>query len=161
MAEREGAIGLGSNLGDTAAHIRAAVERFCDGEAVRLVALSSLHRTEPWGPVPQDWFLNAAALIRTSLVPRELLLRAKAVEAALGRVETVRWGPRVIDIDLLWLGELVIDEPHLQLPHPGLFQRAFVLGPLAEIAADRVVAGRSIAEAAALVCGAAPPISAP
>ncbi|MDT7935185.1 MAG: 2-amino-4-hydroxy-6-hydroxymethyldihydropteridine diphosphokinase [Sphingomonadaceae bacterium] len=158
MAEREGAIGLGSNLGDKAANICTAVERFCDGYSVRLVALSSLYRTEPWGPVPQDWFLNAAALVRSALEPRELLARAKAVEAELGRMATVRWGPRAIDIDLLWLGELAVDEPDLALPHPGLFQRAFVLAPLAEIAADRVVAGRRIGDAAALVCGAERPI---
>ena len=111
---------------------------------------SSLYRTPPWGPVPQDWYVNACAVGTTVLEPLDLLRRIKAAEVALGRVETERWGPRVIDIDILYYGDVALKAPRLTLPHAELMNRAFVLVPLAELRPARVVDGITIAEAARL-----------
>lgn len=151
MAMFDVGIGLGSNIGDKAANIREAVRRLCADGRVRLSAMSAIYRTAPWGPVEQDFFANACALVQTALAPLELLGLAKSIEAEMGRAQSVRWGPRLIDLDLLFYGDLVLDEPHLKLPHPQVLHRAFVLVPLAEIAADKMIAGRSIATAAAAV----------
>lgn len=127
-------LGLGSNVGDKAANLREAVRRL---ESLgRIEALSSLYRTEPVGFADQDWFLNAAARLRTPLSPRELLVAVLAVEREMGRIRTVRNGPRTIYIDLLLWGGAVIDEPGLSVPHPRLQDRLFVLAPLAEVAPD-------------------------
>jgi 2-amino-4-hydroxy-6-hydroxymethyldihydropteridine diphosphokinase len=144
-------LGLGGNLGDPAAAIAAALGLLAADGAVTVTARSRLYRTAPWGDPDQPPFLNACALVETALAPRALLDRCLAVERALGRArdKTRRWGPRLIDVDLLFHGDAVVDEPGLTLPHPRLFERAFVLEPLAEIAPDRLVAGRRIAEAAA------------
>lgn len=127
-------LGLGSNVGDKAAHLREAARRLEGIGAIE--ALSSLYRTEPVGFADQDWFLNAAACLRTRLSPRELLEAVLAMEREMGRIRTVRNGPRTIDIDLLLYGAAVVDEPGLSLPHPRLHERLFVLAPLAEIAPD-------------------------
>ncbi len=121
----------------------------CDGEDVRLSARSSDYRTPPWGVIEQPPFVNACIAVATALSPSDLLNRALAVERALGRdrARERRWGPRPIDIDLLAYDDLALDMPDLQLPHPRMFERAFVLVPLAEIAPDRVVGGRRIDEA--------------
>jgi 2-amino-4-hydroxy-6-hydroxymethyldihydropteridine diphosphokinase len=120
----------------------------CSDGAVRLIARSSDYRTPPWGVTDQPPFINAAIIVATSLEPRVLLARALAVERALGRDRTSerRWGPRPIDIDILAYDDVVLREPDLTLPHPHWFERAFVLLPLAEIAADRVIAGRRVGD---------------
>lgn len=146
-------LGLGANLGDRAATLDTALARLGDGGDIRLLRRSSLYETAPWGDPDQGPFLNICALVETRLSARALLIRCLAVEAELGRarIKARRWGPRLIDIDILFFGEAVLDEPDLTVPHPRLFERAFVLIPLAEIAADRIVAGRRIGEAAAAV----------
>lgn len=146
----EAGLSLGSNLGDKAASIEAALDRLARDVHITLLKRSRLYRTAPWGDENQDWFLNCCAIVETSLAPRALLERCLSIEADLGRdrVNSRRWGPRVIDIDLLFMGEFAVDEPGLILPHPRLFERAFVLVPLAEIAADRVIAGRTVGDAA-------------
>ena len=144
-------IGLGGNLGDARKSIDAAVGLFCADTAVRLVAQSADYRTPPWGVIDQPAFINRCLVVETVLRPQDLLKRALAVERQLGRDRTNerRWGPRPIDIDLLSYDDVVVDEPGLRLPHPELLRRAFVLVPLAEIAADRIVAGTRIGDALA------------
>ena len=141
----EALIGLGGNLGDVAATLETALERLAAG-GVRVIARSSNWKTPPWGPIEQPAFVNACALVETELPPRALLDLCLAVEASLGRRREVRWGPRVIDLDVLDYDGRRIDEPGLSLPHPRLTERAFVLVPLAEIVPDRVVAGARVAE---------------
>lgn len=145
------ALGLGGNLGDAPASIAAAVEALRADPDFELGPVSRLYRTPPWGPVPQPDFANACALASTRLAPRALLGRVKEMETRLGRVPGLRWGPRQIDIDILFYAGLDVAEPDLVIPHASLFERAFVLAPLAEIAPDRVIAGKRIAAAAAAV----------
>src|SRR5262249_37584686 len=120
---------------------------------VRLLARSSDYRTPPWGVEDQPPFVNLCIAVETSLPPRALLTRAQAVERAFGRERSKerRWGPRPIDIDLIAYDDLVLREPDLTLPHPQLFARAFVLAPLAEIAPERLIAGRRVRDALAQV----------
>jgi 2-amino-4-hydroxy-6-hydroxymethyldihydropteridine diphosphokinase len=142
-------IALGGNVGDVRATLDRAVELLCDGNDIRLIARSSDYRTPPWGKTDQPEFVNLCIVAQTSLSPHALLERAQLVERALGRDRSkdVRWGPRPIDIDLLAYDQIEIDEPNLQLPHPRLLERGFVLVPLAEIAPDRVVSGTKIGDA--------------
>lgn len=131
-------IGLGSNVGDKAGNLREALRLLTCSRAaeITLRAVSSLYRTAPVGYLDQDWFLNAAAHAGTQLNPRELLNRLLAIESELGRVRTVPNGPRTIDLDILFWGDLVVNEDDLVIPHPRLHERLFVLEPLAEIAPD-------------------------
>ncbi|WHZ18601.1 MAG: 2-amino-4-hydroxy-6-hydroxymethyldihydropteridine pyrophosphokinase [Rhodanobacteraceae bacterium] len=135
-------VALGSNLDDP----RAQVERGFDALAAlpdtRLRARSRLFRTPPWGVVDQPDFINAVAELETSLSPRELLEALLGIETRAGRVRGVPNGPRVLDLDLLLYANAGIREPGLVVPHPRLIERAFVLAPLADIAADRVVPGQ-------------------
>ncbi len=144
-------IALGGNVGDVRATLDRTVAMLCDGEAVRLAARSSDYRTPPWGVTEQAAFVNAAIEVATALSPRALLDRAQACERALGRDRSreQRWGPRTIDIDLIAYDDVVLNDADLTLPHPRLFERAFVLVPLAEIAPDRTIAGIRIADALA------------
>ncbi len=137
------AVALGSNLGDRAAQIAAALERLRRLPGTTVRAASDPIETEPVGPVSQPNFLNAAALLETGLGPRALLDALLAVERDLGRTRSpgARWGPRAIDLDLLVFGDRVIHEPGLVIPHPRLHERAFVLEPLARIAPDLMVPG--------------------
>jgi 2-amino-4-hydroxy-6-hydroxymethyldihydropteridine diphosphokinase len=146
-------LALGGNVGDSRVLLDRAVKLLCDGKDVRLTARSSDFRTPPWGVTEQAPFVNLCIAVETTLGPQALLARAQNVERALGRdrAHEQRWGPRTADIDLIAYDDLTLDEPHLTLPHPRLFERAFVLVPLAEIAADRVIAGRRIGEAARAV----------
>jgi 2-amino-4-hydroxy-6-hydroxymethyldihydropteridine diphosphokinase len=137
-------ISLGSNIGDKAGNIAHAIEILTSDGAVELAARSSDYRTPPWGNTEQDWFVNACITVRTDLSGRELLERCQAVEAELKRVREVRWGPRIIDLDVIWFRDQAIAEPDLVVPHPRTLERAFVLVPLAEIAPDLVIAGRSV-----------------
>ncbi len=129
-------IGLGSNLGDKAGNIRQALDMLDRADDVSVLAVSSLYETEPEGYEDQDWFVNAAAQIETALLPRTLLKLFKEIERVIGRKESVRWGPREIDLDLLLYDQLCFESQDVTVPHPRMHQRAFVLVPLAEIAAD-------------------------
>lgn len=131
-------LSLGSNLGDRRAHLEEALWRLEEG-GVRVVRRSSWYETEPVGYTDQPAFLNLVVEVRTSLTPRALLRRTQEVELALGRVRTVRWGPRTADVDLLLYGRRVILEPDLVVPHPRLRERAFVLVPLYELDPDLVL----------------------
>ncbi len=156
---RSVALALGSNLGDRAANLAEAYARLFAGFDLTFVVASSVYETPPWGVTDQPDFANAAALATTSLKPHALLELVKAVEVAMGRLPAQRWGPRVIDIDLIDIEGIALATLMLTLPHPRLFERAFVLVPLAEIAPERVVSGRRIADAAhGLIAG---PVIAP
>ena len=126
-------VGLGSNLGDREASIRAALEALAELPDTALIRASSLYDTEPMGEIDQPDFLNAVAELDTGLAPRQLMWNLLLIEKRLGRVRTSRWGPRIIDLDLLLAEDQVIDEPDLQLPHPELTRRSFVLVPLVEL----------------------------
>jgi len=149
----EALLALGGNLGDVRASFERAIAMLCDGAAVRLCARSSDYRTPPWGVTAQPPFVNAVISVSTSLSPHELLARALACERALGRdrVRERHWGPRAIDIDLLAYDDVEMHDADLKLPHPHLFERAFVLVPLAEIAPDRLIGGTKVSEALARV----------
>ena len=129
-------VGLGANLGDREATIRAAV-----AQLPGVVAVSPLRETDPVGVTDQPQFLNGVAALETELSPRELLDVLLAVERRLGRERRERWGPRTIDLDLLLYGDEVIDEDGLTVPHPRLRERRFVLEPLADLAPKLVVPG--------------------
>jgi 2-amino-4-hydroxy-6-hydroxymethyldihydropteridine diphosphokinase len=155
MAETlaEAFIALGGNVGDVRANFDSAIAMLCDGPDVRLTARSSNYRTPPWGVTDQPPFINAVIAVSTTLAPHTLLARAQACERALGRdrAREQRWGPRTIDLDLLAYDDAVLNDATLTLPHPHLFERAFVLVPLAEIAPDRAIAGVPVREALARV----------
>ncbi len=125
------AIGIGSNVGDAAGTVRRAFARLA--ELGEVVAASSLYTTPPWGVTGQEPFVNAAALVETALAPRPLLQALKRLEHEAGRVATYRWGPRVLDLDILAYGAERVDEPDLVVPHARLRERAFALVPLAQI----------------------------
>ncbi|UCD28264.1 MAG: 2-amino-4-hydroxy-6-hydroxymethyldihydropteridine diphosphokinase [Planctomycetota bacterium] len=130
-------IGLGSNLGDREASIRAAIDVLTTDVGVNDVVLSSLHETYPvGGPSGQEPFLNAAAGVETKHDPESLFDLIQKIEKDLGRERVERWGPRIIDMDLLLFDDEIINTPVLTVPHPRLHERAFVLAPLAEIAGD-------------------------
>jgi 2-amino-4-hydroxy-6-hydroxymethyldihydropteridine diphosphokinase len=133
MTEVPVAIGLGSNLGDSPRILASALGQLAASPGITLTAQSSFYQTAPVGP-PQPDYLNACALIATTLSPQALLHTLLAIEQSLGRVRRERWGPRSLDLDLLFYGDLVLTEANLQIPHPRLRDRAFVLVPLAEIA---------------------------
>ncbi|HEY1473972.1 MAG TPA: 2-amino-4-hydroxy-6-hydroxymethyldihydropteridine diphosphokinase [Pseudolabrys sp.] len=146
-------LALGGNVGDSRAILDRAVALLCDGINVRLIARSSDYRTPPWGFKYQPSFINLCIAVETALEPRDLLAHAQAAELQLGRdrAHEKRWGPRTADIDIIAYGKLTIDELGLTVPHQHLFERAFVLLPLAEIAPDLTIGGRSVREAAAAV----------
>lgn len=127
-------LSLGSNLGDRAANLEAAIEQL--GELGVVLARSSVYETEPLEVTHQPWFLNCAVAMETELMPKQFLARALAIEQKLGRRRTQIKGPRTIDIDLLLFGSSVVDTPALTIPHAAMHQRRFVLEPLAEIAPD-------------------------
>lgn len=146
-------LAFGSNLGDSRALVARAIAMLTETPDVRLVARSSDYRTAPWGVTDQPAFINACAVIDTTLDPHALLGRAHAVERALGRDRTreTRWGPRTADIDIIAVEGVTLNAPDLTLPHPRLFERAFVLLPLAEVAGGLVIAGRSVRGGAAQI----------
>jgi 2-amino-4-hydroxy-6-hydroxymethyldihydropteridine diphosphokinase len=135
-------IALGGNLDDPATQLRHAAARLAADPRLRLSARSGLWRSPPMGPPGQPEYLNAVLRVETALAPEGTLALLLETEAALGRRrDGPRWGPRLIDLDLLWQGEARCSTPALRLPHPGIAERAFVLKPLAEIAADEDVPG--------------------
>jgi 2-amino-4-hydroxy-6-hydroxymethyldihydropteridine diphosphokinase len=152
---RRAYLALGTNLGDRAANMGEA--RRLLGKLGTIAAMSSLHETPPWGVLDQPMFLNAACLLETALAPQALLAAIKGIEQAMGRAPAVRYGPRLIDIDILLYDDLVLSTPELTIPHPLLHERSFVLLPLREIAADVVhpVLQRTIAELMAHLTSAA------
>jgi 2-amino-4-hydroxy-6-hydroxymethyldihydropteridine diphosphokinase len=146
-------LALGSNLGDRKVLIDAAVARLARLAGARLKARSSYYKTEPVGPVSQEWFLNIVVALRSELNPDALLAACHAIEAELGRnrVAEIRWGPRFMDIDLIAFGDESRSDPNLTLPHPRFAERAFVLVPLAEIAGGARIGGRTVADYLAAV----------
>ena len=140
-------VGLGANLGDRETTIRAAVGALAAEEGIEVVAVSMLRETEPVGVGEQPRFLNGAVALDTTLTARELLDRLLEIEQRFGRVRIPEeHGPRTLDLDLLLHGGEVIDEPGLEVPHPRLHERRFVLEPLAELAPGLVVPGRGVVE---------------
>ena len=132
-------LSLGSNVGDRHAHLSGALATLAAGEALRV---SSVYVTEPVGGVDQDHFWNLVVELETTAPPHELLARARRAEADAGRVREVRWGPRTLDVDVLLVGDVVVDDDELTVPHPRLYERAFVLVPLAELAPELVTAAQ-------------------
>lgn len=135
-------VGLGSNLDDPAAQLRSAMRALGAIPRTRVLRASRLYRTPPWGRTDQPDFVNAVVELETSLTPQLLLLALQDIERGAGRRRIERWGPRVLDLDLLLHGEVRLDLPGLHLPHPHLHERAFVLLPLSELAPDLEVPGR-------------------
>lgn len=131
-------LALGSNLGDREAFLRAAVAGIPD-----IVAVSSVYETGPVGGPAQGEYLNAVVALETELSPRELLEVARRLESEAGRVRTTRWGPRTLDVDVLLVGDLTVDDADLQVPHPRMGERAFVLAPLADVNPTLVPAERA------------------
>ena len=144
-------LALGGNVGDAREMLARAIAKLCEGGDVRLLARSSDYLTPPWGLEDQPPFVNLCIAVDTTLNPQALLARAQAVERAFGRDRAgeQRWGPRTLDIDVLTYDELVLSDPELTLPHPRLFERAFVLVPLAEIVPELSIAGIRVRDALA------------
>ena len=132
-------IALGSNLGDRAANLARATDLM--DEVIQISAASSIYETPPWGVIDQPRFLNQVIKGCTTLAPINLLYELKAIERLMGRRETVRYGPRIIDLDILLYGHRVIQYNRLQVPHPRMLERAFVLVPLAEVSPGLVIPG--------------------
>ncbi|HET6387905.1 2-amino-4-hydroxy-6-hydroxymethyldihydropteridine diphosphokinase [Hyphomicrobium sp.] len=137
-------LGLGTNLGDRVHNIEEAIRLLTADGSVRVVSRSKLYRSAPWGVTDQEWFVNACVAVQTELSPHDLLLHCQAVENEMGRVRTLKWGPRVIDVDILTFRDLEISEPDLKVPHPLIGERAFVLVPLKDIAPELRLGGRTI-----------------
>ena len=150
------AVGLGANLGDAAASVRAAIQALETLPGTRLVAASRLYRSAAWGVTAQPEFVNAVAVVDTSLSPRELLDGLLAIERRFGRTRVAgeRWGPRTLDLDLLLFGDERMDAPGLQVPHPHLHERAFALLPLLEVWPDACIPGVGPAASCARVMAA-------
>ena len=134
-------VGLGANLGPREITLLRAVDLLAETDGVEVLAVSQLRETEPVGVVEQPLFLNGAVALDTSLSPRELLDRLLEIERRLGRVRDVRWGPRLVDLDLLVYGDRQVDEPGLRVPHSRLHERRFALEPLAELDPDLEIPG--------------------
>lgn len=134
-------IGLGSNLGDKEANVQRAIFLLAGEEGISVKKVAPFYRTAPWGYAGQDWFINTVVEIETALPPGRLLAVLLSIEEKMGRVRDVRWGPRVIDLDLLLYGDAVVNEPDLVVPHPRMVERAFVLAPLADLDPDLCLPG--------------------
>ena len=144
-------IALGGNVGDVRATFHKAISNICGMTQGALLARSADYATPPWGELDQARFINACIEIDTSLDPHALLFTLHKIETKFGRdrARETRWGPRTLDLDLIAYDDVSIQKPELTLPHPRLFERAFVLVPLAEIVPDRLIAGRGVAAALA------------
>jgi 2-amino-4-hydroxy-6-hydroxymethyldihydropteridine diphosphokinase len=149
-------IALGGNIGDVRGTFQKAIANICGMTQAALLARSSDYTTPPSGDVEQEPFINACIEIDTPLDPHALLFTLQKIETKFGRdrAKERRWGPRTLDLDLIAYDDVSIEKPELTLPHPRLFERAFVLVPLAEIAPERVIAGRSVASALATLSAA-------
>src|SRR5271169_500054 len=146
-------IALGGNVGDVRATFRKATAHICGMAQAALLARSSDYATPPWGEADQPSFINACIEIETGLDPHAMLFTLHRIEKKFGRdrANEKRWGPRTLDLDLIAYDDVSIQKPELTLPHPRLFERAFVLVPLAEIVPDRVIAGRRVRDALAVL----------
>lgn len=127
-------IALGSNIGDPIANVKQAILEL--SKIAKVCASSSLYLTKPWGYLDQPDFINAVVLIETSVAPHKLLEQIQTIEKNMGRQREIHWGPRTIDLDILTYDDVKIDGPNLQIPHPHMLERAFVLAPLSEIDAN-------------------------
>ncbi|RYD02826.1 hypothetical protein N752_22695 [Desulforamulus aquiferis] len=132
-------LSLGSNIGNRQQHIAAALKKMSENNRITILRVAPIYETAPWGNENQDWFLNTVAEIETSLTPQELLEQLANIEKALGRTREQHWGPRTIDLDILLYGQKQINLPNLQIPHPRMTQRAFVLAPLADLCPDMIL----------------------
>lgn len=149
-SRRRGYVALGANLGDPAAQLRAALESLRAHPALKLLAVSAFYRTPPLGPPGQPDYCNAACILETALEPEALLDLLQGIENAAGRRrDGERWGPRVLDLDLLHMDGVRCGTPRLVLPHPHLHERAFVLVPLAEIRPELRIPGKGTVSALA------------
>lgn len=146
-------IALGGNVGDVRATFKKAIAHVCGMAQAVMIARSSDYATPPWGDKDQDPFINACVEIETDLDPHALLFVMQKVEQKFGRIRDKerRWGPRTLDLDMIAYDDVAMKKPDLTLPHPRLFERAFVLVPLAEIAPDRVISGIRVRDALASV----------
>jgi 2-amino-4-hydroxy-6-hydroxymethyldihydropteridine diphosphokinase len=142
-------IALGGNVGDVRTTFQKAISNICGMMQATLLSRSSDYATPPWGELDQDRFINACIEIETSLDPHALLFTLHKIEKKFGRdrAKEHRWGPRTLDLDLIAYDDASINQPDLTLPHPRLFERAFVLVPLAEIVPDRLISGRTVRDA--------------
>lgn len=131
-------LGMGSNLGDREASLTTAIDRLESEYTIKVVRVSRFIETSPWGVIDQPMFINAVIEIETDLSPHDLLNVCKELEQKAGRIKTVKWGPRTLDIDILYYHQLTMNEPELVIPHPRIAERDFVLTPLQEIAPDFV-----------------------
>ena len=149
----EALLALGGNLGDARATLDRAIAALCERGDIRLTARSGDYKTPPWGVADQPPFINLCIAVETTLAPLALLERTQEIERVFGRhrAHERRWGPRSLDIDILSYDDLALDTPDLTLPHPRMFERAFVLVPLAEIMPVRVIAGRRVRDELARV----------
>lgn len=149
----EALIALGGNVGDVRDTIREALAMLDRGPDTKLIKRSPSYLTPPWGVQDQPPFINCCAAIDTTLSPHDLLRRVQEIERAFGRNRDHErhWGPRKLDIDIIAYEDVTLNDPDLTLPHPRLFERAFVLVPLADIAADRLIAGVRVRDALAKV----------
>jgi 2-amino-4-hydroxy-6-hydroxymethyldihydropteridine diphosphokinase len=134
-------LGIGSNLGDRLATLQAAVDGLGRASGITVVAVSSVYATDPVGGPDQDEFLNAVVALDTTLTPRELLGLAHRLEQEAHRVRTERWGPRTLDVDVLLVGTIRVDDPDLEVPHPRMWERGFVMVPLLELDASLAAPG--------------------
>jgi 2-amino-4-hydroxy-6-hydroxymethyldihydropteridine diphosphokinase len=141
-ATTDAVLGLGSNVGERRAALAGAVNALRAHPDIEIIAASPLYESEPWGMTSQQDFLNAAVRVATSLIPADLLAAILAIEVALGRVRRKKWGPRVIDIDILIYGEGRIDNPGLTIPHPHLTERVFALAPLVDVMPNAMIEER-------------------
>ena len=141
------ALAFGSNIGDKTANIEAALSALDGYDGLRVILKSAFYRTEPWGLTDQDWFVNACALVETALGARDLLRVCKDIETDLGRAPSVRWGPRLIDVDIIAISNTSLADPDLVIPHRSATERAFVLVPLCEIAPETDLGGLTAGQA--------------
>jgi 2-amino-4-hydroxy-6-hydroxymethyldihydropteridine diphosphokinase len=146
MDMHEATLGLGGNIGDPAASMARALTLLDARPDCAVTHVSKLYRTPPWGKIDQAWFFNACAQVRTSLSPEGLLDACLSIERQMKRERLERWGPRTIDIDVLTFDDLRQHSETLQIPHPRMTERGFVLMPLADFAPGLVVSGRTVAE---------------
>ncbi|WP_236144598.1 2-amino-4-hydroxy-6-hydroxymethyldihydropteridine diphosphokinase [Nostoc sp. CMAA1605] len=147
MLVHKSAIALGSNIGDSLTNLAAAIAELVTIAGIELIAQSSWYRTKAVGP-PQPDYINGCIILQVTMTPQQLIATLLATEQKFGRVRQERWGPRSLDLDILLYDDLIINAPNLQIPHPRMHERAFVLVPLAEIAPDWLepVSGLTVAE---------------
>ncbi len=131
-------IGIGSNLGSPAENCLKAIEHLNAHSDLTLLTQSSLYQSEPFGLPDQDWFVNAAIQLTTGLSPEDLLQACLSIEQSMGRTRNEKWGPRIIDLDILFYDDLILKQDGLEIPHPGIPERSFVLEPMNEIAPDLI-----------------------